>query len=244
MKPTAIITGASRGIGKAIAEEFADLGYNLALISRHREGLELVAKELEGKGGGGIYLPFQCDIRDQQQVTTAFLGINRRFGPLDVLVNNAGANSRKKLDLMSLEDWREELDTNVTGTLLCSKEAAKYMKTKSSGAIINFSSVKGKEAASSMGYGAAKAAVIGLTKCLAKQLAPFGIRVNCVAPGFIDVGMTKRLNKEEVKKYTAMIPCGRFAQPSEVAKVVSFLASPAASYIIGATIDINGGYLM
>lgn len=242
-KQTVVITGASRGIGVYIAEEFAARGYDLALIARSREQLNDVAAGIAAQHPISAK-PYVCDIRQAAQVVKTFEAIRADFSSLDVLVNNAGANSRKKMDVIAEAEWTEELETNVTGTFLCAREAARYMKEQKSGAIINISSIKGKEATSSPGYGAAKTAVIGLTRCLAKQLAPQGIRVNCVAPGFIDIGMTKLLSAEEAKKYLAMIPCARFGAPEEVAKVVAFLASAEASYIIGATIDVNGGYLM
>lgn len=251
---TAVITGASRGIGRAIAVEFAGLGYNLALISRHREDLELVVKELEREGRSRTSLPFQCDLRNQQQVTATFLEINQYFSRIDVLVNNAGVNSRRtfnpkeeqwfqELD-KNLQDWNEEIQTNLTGTYLCSYLAAGYMLKQRSGSIINISSIKGIEPTTSPGYGASKAGVIKLSKDFAKALAPSGIRVNCIAPGFIDTGMTTELSEEKKESYRKMIPQGRFGTVEEVAKVVAFLASDGSSYVNGAVFNVNGGYLM
>jgi 3-oxoacyl-[acyl-carrier protein] reductase len=193
-----------------------------------------------------------------------FPKIVEKYGSIDVLVNNAGVNSRITADLSQVMDWvmadydkcisdiekrlsgfRNELGTNLVGPYLTSYIAANYMaRNDSDSSIINISSIKGKEPTSSPGYGASKAGLIKLTRDCAKAFAQYDIRVNCVAPGFIDCGLTSELSDEKKTAYKKMIPMARFGQPREIAKVVSFLASEDASYITGATIDVNGGYLM
>jgi len=252
---TAVITGASRGIGRAIAERFALEGYDLALLSRHKEDVEKVAQEISERSMKTMHVPYECDIRDSAQVRDTFCKIMRKFGSINVLVNNAGINSRKVLNKNSLDSWfddfqenlagfQDEIATNLTGAYSCSYFAAGQMlKQTSGGVIINISSIKGKEATSSPGYGASKAGIIKLTRDFAKTLAP-QIRVNCIAPGFIDTGMTTELPEDKKKEYRKMIPQARFGTVEEVAKLVSFLASKDSAYITGACIDINGGYLM
>lgn len=247
---TAIVTGASRGIGKAISAEFSKKGYNVVLISRHYAEVEQTAMEISNSTHG-VCVPFECDIRNKNQMAEIFETVIKRFGSIDVLVNNAGVNSRKTLDQKkwsenfegNLSGWDEEIAINLTGVYICSYLAGGYMIKQKTGCIINISSIKGKEATSSPGYGASKSGVIHLTKDFAKALAPY-IRVNCVAPGFIDTGMTSELPDDKKNAYKKMIPQERFGTVDEVAKSVVFLASDDASYITGTTIDVNGGYLM
>jgi 3-oxoacyl-[acyl-carrier protein] reductase len=253
---TVVITGASRGIGKAIAQEFADRNFNVALVSRNLDDLMLVTSELKARTKDlGIYIPFQCDINDAEKVKQTFEEIYEKMGSIDVLVNNAGVNSRRSLNPQDvkrwLEDfeanlsgWKDELATNLTGAYICSYLAAGYMLKQKYGVIINISSIKGKEPTSSPGYGASKAGVIKLTKDFAKALAGNNIRVNCIAPGFIDTGMTTELPDDKKQQYRKMIPQGRFGNVEEIARVAFFLASDASSYITGTTVDVNGGYLM
>jgi 3-oxoacyl-[acyl-carrier protein] reductase len=201
-------------------------------------------KQLQAKHGAIKCKTYVCDITSEAQVQQTFASIRREFSSIDVLLNNAGANSRKKVDSYTLIDWEMEINANLTGTFLNSMAAFHYMKQQGAGHIVNFSSIKGKEATSSIGYGAAKSGVIGLTKSLAKQLIAHGVYVNCIAPGFIDAGMTHLLSADELKHYLKMIPLGRIGSIKEVYSVIKFLISPASSYIVGATIDVNGGYLM
>ncbi len=254
MTKTAIITGASRGIGKAIAEEFAKQKYTLCLISRKYREVNQVLEELGEKYHVGGYAG-ECDVRDPKQVQLVFKRFYEEFGSIDVLVNNAGINSRRALNPNNLENWLtdfqanlegfdSELATNLRGAFICSYLAAYYMQKQKSGVIINISSIKGKEATTSPGYGASKAGVIKLTRDFAKALAPFGIRVNCIAPGFINTGLTAELPQDKQAAYKALIPKGRFGTPEEIARVAFFLASDNSSYMTGTTLDVNGGYLM
>lgn len=246
---TAVVTGASRGIGRAIAKLLAENGFRVALISRNKTDLDKVIKTLKNQDLHNAYL---CDVRERNQVIETFQRINSDFGRIDILVNNAGINSRQTVKLGSKQDmqkrleanhkgWDNELTTNLTGTYLCSYVASMHMD---SGSIINISSVKAKETTSSPGYGASKAGVEKLTKDLAKALSKKIIRVNCIAPGFIDTGLTAELSDEKKQHYMSLIPMKRFGRPSEIASVVMFLVSKQSSYITGTIIHVNGGYYM
>src|SRR3989344_3457814 len=266
---TVIVTGASRGIGKAVAEEFALNGDNVALISRrynvkHYTELGRTLEELRNKIGDNwhwkrenepLCLGFECDVSNKRKIKDCFHEIYEKFGSIDVLVNNAGINSRKSLNAGdtakwfdslddNLEGFDEEIDVNLRGTFICSYVAAGYMLKNERGSIINISSVKGIEATTSLGYGASKAGVIKLTRDFARALGPYEIRVNCVAPGFVDCGMTSELSDDKKIKYKEMIPCKRFGSVEEIAKTVRFLASDNASYINGECINVNGGFLV
>ncbi len=265
----AIVTGASRGIGRAIAEELALNGYYVALTSRnydtrHYTELGKTLGELREKisknwvwrkDSEPSCLGFECDISDKSKVKDCFNEIYERLGSIDVLVNNAGINSRRFLDTKNIDKWFDnledslegfdsEIDTNLRGGFICSYIAAGHMLKQGYGRIINISSIKGIEATTSLGYGASKAGLIKLTRDFAKALGAYGIRVNCVAPGFINCGMTSELNEEKKEDYRKKIPNGRFGSVEEIAKTVRFLASDEASYINGETINVSGGYLM
>jgi len=238
----AVVTGASRGIGRAIAIELAKNGADVAVMARHSDPLHNISSEIQAIGRRSMALV--GDVTDQIKITELFSEVNQELGSIDILVNNAGINSRKNLEVLDECDWDTEIDTNLKGVFLCSKAAAYFMKKAGRGWIINISSVKGKEATTSMAYGASKAGVIGLTKSLAKQLIRYNIYVNCIAPGFINTGMSQLLSSSETESYLTKIPIGRLGEPEEIARVVCFLASPASSYVVGATINVNGGYMM
>jgi NAD(P)-dependent dehydrogenase (short-subunit alcohol dehydrogenase family) len=199
-------------------------------------------RDLRAEGYDAI--GFTCDVSDSRRVGAVFKEVFDHSGRIDVLVNNAGTNSRKGVHEITEADWNEEIGTNLTGAFNCCREVVNYMTQLSGGCIVNISSNKGREPTTSAGYGASKAGIIGLTRTFAKQLARKGIRVNCVAPGLVDTGMTGMLSAAEKQKYIEAIPLGRIGQPLEIAEVVRFLASPAASYIVGATLNVNGGILM
>jgi len=252
-RKSVIVTGASRGIGKAIAMKFAAAGYNVALLSRHHDEVEAAARCLrsapEHVSERGMLLPIECDVGSEEAVVRAFSRIYQDFGRIDVLVNNAGINSRKTADdalEQALRGFDDEVKVNMRGPYVCSLVAKGFMASQPGhgGSIVNISSVKGKEPTTGPAYGATKAGVIKLTMDLAKAFAKHGIRVNCVAPGFIDTGMTAELPEAKKQAYRSMIPLERFGSAEEVANVVFFLASADASYITGATLDVNGGYLM
>ena len=238
---TVLVTGSTRGIGRAIAEEFAKHGANVIVSGTVKERAQEVAKELSEKYGVNT-LGVGMDVSDPRSVEDAFREINAAFGGVDILVNNAGITRDTLFLRMKTEDWQKVLDVNLTGTFLVTKQVVRYMTKKRWGRIINISSVVGFTGnVGQVNYATTKAGLIGFTKSLAKELAPRNVLVNAVAPGFIETDMTENLKEEIKEEYRKQIPLGRFGKPEEVAKVVLFLASPMADYITGETIHVNGG---
>ncbi|HIO42357.1 MAG TPA: 3-oxoacyl-[acyl-carrier-protein] reductase [Aquifex sp.] len=238
---TVLVTGSTRGIGKAIAEEFAKHGANVIVSGTVKERAQEVAKELAEKYGVNT-LGVGMDVSDPRSVEDAFKEINAAFGGVDILVNNAGITRDTLFLRMKTEDWQKVLDVNLTGAFLVTKQVVRYMTKKRWGRIINISSVVGFTGnVGQVNYATTKAGLIGFTKSLAKELAPRNVLVNAVAPGFIETDMTENLKEEIKEEYKKQIPLGRFGKPEEVAKVVLFLASPMADYITGETVHVNGG---
>ena len=238
---TVLVTGSTRGIGKAIAEEFAKHGANVIVSGTVKERAQEVAKELAEKYGVNT-LGVGMDVADPRSVEGAFKEINAAFGGVDILVNNAGITRDTLFLRMKTDDWQKVLDVNLTGAFLVTKQVVRYMTKKRWGRIINISSVVGFTGnVGQVNYATTKAGLIGFTKSLAKELAPRNVLVNAVAPGFIETDMTENLKEEIKEEYKKQIPLGRFGKPEEVAKVVLFLASPMADYITGETIHVNGG---
>ena len=238
---TVLVTGSTRGIGRAIAEEFAKHGANVIVSGTVKERAQEVAKELSEKYGVKT-LGVGMDVSDPESVESAFKEINAAFGGVDILVNNAGITRDTLFLRMKPEDWQKVLDVNLTGTFLVTKQAVRHMVKKRWGRIINISSVVGFTGnVGQVNYATTKAGLIGFTKSLAKELAPRNVLVNAVAPGFIETDMTENLKEEIKNEYKKQIPLGRFGKPEEVARVVLFLASPMADYITGETIHVNGG---
>lgn len=239
MAKTVLITGASRGIGAATAEIFADNGYNVIInYNKNRERAEQIAQ----KTGGKI---IQADISDIIQTGKMVDDIISEFKKIDVLVNNAGISVTGTFDSISDEDARRLFDVNIFGTFNCTKLVLPHMLRRKYGKIINVSSMWGQVGAScEVHYSASKAAVIGFTKALAKEVGPSGITVNCVSPGFISTDMTACYTKEEVNAICEEIPVGRTGSPYEVAQAVFYLASEQASYITGQILGINGGMIV
>lgn len=230
---TVLITGASHGIGKAIAKEFAQNGYNVVInYNSSKKEAEELSKEING-------ILVKADVCKENEVEQMFDLVKQKIGKIDVLVNNAGVALKQMVCDTSLQEWQKVLDINLTGTFLTSKYALKDMMY-SGGKIINISSVFGLSGASCEGaYSAAKAGVIGLTKSMAKEYA--NVCVNCVCPGAIETKMNNNLSLEEKQKLIEEIPTGRLGTCEEVAKTILFLASDAADYITGQIISINGG---
>jgi 3-oxoacyl-[acyl-carrier protein] reductase len=238
----AIVTGASRGIGKAIAQELAQLGANVVVnYASSSQAAEDIVAEITSAGGGAIAL--QADVSQADQVDSLFNAAIDKFKGIDILVNNAGITRDTLLLRMKPEDWQAVIDLNLTGVFLCTRAASKIMLKQRSGRIINIASVAGQMGnPGQANYSAAKAGVIGFTKTVAKELASRGITVNAVAPGFIATDMTENLKSEEILKF---IPLGRYGQPEEIAGMVRFLAAdPAAAYITGQVFNVDGGMVM
>ena len=244
MEKSALITGATRGIGKQIAITLAKQGYNIALNYRkENEELENTKKEIEEIGVQ--VLAVKGDVANFEECENFVKQVIERFGQIDVLVNNAGITKDMLLMRMKKEDFEQVIDTNLVGTFNVTKNVVPYMMKARSGRIINISSVVGISGnAGQTNYSASKAGIIGFTKSLAKEIASRNILVNAVAPGFIETNMTDVL-KDDVKQEIAKnIPLRRMGTTQDVANVVKFLASDDSSYITGQVINVDGGMLM
>ncbi len=238
---TALITGSTRGIGKAIAQYLAKAGARVIITGRDQGRAEEVAKEI-AQTYGVETLGVAMDMSEKDSITSAYERIESLFGGVDILVNNAGITKDKLFLRMSLEDWEEVLRVNLTGTFLITSLAIKSMLKKRWGRIVNISSVVGFTGnIGQVNYSSTKSALIGFTKSLAKELASRNITVNAVAPGFIETDMTSVLSDELKQAYLKNIPLGRFGKPEDVAGAVVFLCSDYASYITGEVLHVNGG---
>ncbi len=240
----ALVTGAARGIGRAIAAALSrpDVRIYLNDVLPEAEAQESL-REVEAKGARAAYLPF--NVADLSQVEQAVDTILQESGRLDILVNNAGITRDQLLVRMREEDWDQVLAVNLKGAFNCIKAAAKPMIKQRFGRIINISSVVGLMGnAGQANYVASKAGLAGLTKSVARELASRGITVNAVAPGFIETAMTRALPEKTREAMLSQIPLNRFGTPEEVAQVVAFLASEQAAYITGQVVHVNGGMLM
>jgi 3-oxoacyl-[acyl-carrier protein] reductase len=240
----AIVTGGARGIGKAIALAFVREGAKVALVDVDKEKLEVLKNEIEKKKGKVIVIP--CDITKSSDVKEMVDQVRKGFSRIDILVNNAGIIRRGTIETVTEEDWDRVIEVNLKGTFNCCKAVAGIMKQQGYGKIINVSSIAGKmgDITSAPGYGPSKAGVDALTKTLARQLAPYGINVNGVAPHAIETEMSAQWSEERRKEIIASIPLGRLGKPEDVATAVLFLASDEASFITGEILDVNGGALM
>lgn len=238
---TAFITGASRGIGAAVAEELAAAGYHLALVARNRELLTKKGRELQET----YHVTCIClcgDVGEPDFVAEAFERVREAFGQVDVLVNNTGISHIGLLSDMSLEQWNRVMDTNLTSVFLCCRQAIPGMVARRQGRIINISSVWGNVGAScEAAYSASKGGMNALTKALGKELAPSGIAVNAIACGVVDTDMNRCFSEEERKALMEEIPAGRFAEPKEAAQLVRALAE-APPYLTGQVITMDGGW--
>ena len=240
----ALVTGASRGIGKAIALGLAENGAAVAVNYSSSESSALEVAEIIRKNGGKAEI-FQARVNEEAEVEEMFSAVEKKLGPVDILVNNAGITKDNLLMRMKTEEWDMVIDVNLKGAFLCTRRALKGMMKNRYGKIINISSVVGFSGnAGQFNYSATKAGVIGMTKSAALECASRGIRVNAVAPGFIETDMTSVL-KDDVKAEIAKnIPLKRMGTAEDVANVVKFLASEDSSYITGQVINVDGGMLM
>lgn len=239
----ALVTGASRGLGQAIAWALAEAGCNVAVNARTEEGLAETLAGIQKRGRKGAAVP--ADVSDEAAVQAMVESAHKQLGGLDILVNNAGVWGGSYSVRIRKADWDRVIQTNLTGVFLVAKAAAKLMMKQRSGKIINLSSVLGfRGSPQSAAYGAAKAGVIQLTRVLAIEMGPVGVQVNAIAPGFFDTDMTRAYTKDKqaaMEEYLSKIPAKRYGRPEELGGLVVFLASPAADLITGQTVVIDGG---
>ncbi len=240
----ALVTGGGRGIGKSVSLELAKRGAHVVVnYSRSSDAAEAVKKEIESAGGSAETVAF--DVSDSTAVDTALKAIIKEHGRLDVLVNNAGIALDNLLVRTKDDEWDKTLAVNLSGTFYCCRAVAKTMMKARSGRIINISSVIGESGnAGQAAYSASKAALIGLTKSLAKELASRGVTVNCVTPGYIQTDMTAGMGDDATGAVLENIPLGRLGTSEDIADSVAFLASPSAGYITGQVLGVNGGMYM
>ncbi len=237
---TALVTGASQGIGEAVARRLAAQGARVVLAARNVAKLEALAADLSAAGAAAAVLPH--DLARSEEIPDRLKALPEGFGEIDVLVNNAGVTADNLLLRMSLEQWNEVLTTNLTGTFLVTKELLRGMMKRRWGRVVTISSVVGVMGnAGQANYAAAKAGLIGFTKSVAKELASRGVTANVVAPGFIETAMTAALPEETRKRMFDDIPAGRLGTPDDVAAAVCYLASAEASYVTGQVLHVIGG---
>ena len=237
----ALVTGASRGIGKAIAEQLAAAGAVVVGTATSDAGADNISSYLSPLGGKGMCL----NVTDADSVSTVIKAITTEFGDVSILVNNAGITKDNLLMMMKDDQWNDIIETNLTSIYRLSKAVVRKMMKARKGRIINVASVVGLTGnPGQTNYSASKAGMLGFTKSLAREIGSRNITVNCVAPGFIDTDMTKELPEEQRNALISQIPLSRLGDPADIASAVSFLASPTAAYITGETINVNGGMYM
>ncbi|ANU19676.1 3-oxoacyl-[acyl-carrier-protein] reductase [Planococcus plakortidis] len=241
---TAIVTGASRGIGAAIARRFAEEGANIVVnYSGSQEKAEAVVAEIEQAGGKAVAV--KANVADAEAVKALADVAMKEFGSIDILVNNAGITRDNLMMRMKEDEWDDVINTNLKGVFLCTKAVTRQMMKQRAGRIVNIASIVGVMGnAGQANYVAAKAGVIGLTKTTARELASRGITANAVAPGFITTDMTEKLGDDVQSSMLAQIPLARFGAPEDVANAALYLASDEASYVTGQTLHLDGGMVM
>lgn len=237
----ALVTGGSRGIGRAIAQTLAEGGARVAVVARNAEGAERAAAELPGDGHAG----YACDVADGDAVNAVVARISDELGAVSILVNNAGVTRDNLLLRMKEDDWSTVMDVNLKGAFHTVKAVAKGMMKRREGAIINVTSVVGLMGnAGQANYAASKAGLVGFTKSVARELASRGIRCNAVAPGYIRTDMTADLGDSQTEALQSGIPLQRLGEPEDISAVVRFLAGPGARYITGQVLAVDGGMVM
>lgn len=244
-RKTAIVTGGSRGIGKAIATELASENYNIVINYNSSEKKANELKSFLESEYDIKVLSLQCDVSKFDDVKKMYKKVKKEFDTIDILINNAGITKDNLILRMKEEDFDKVIDINLKGTFNCAKIFGRHMLKQKSGKIVNISSVVGRMGnAGQSNYAASKAGVIGLTKSLAKEFATRGINVNAVAPGFIESAMTDKLDESVIKYYKDNIPLGNMGKPEDVAKAVKFLCSSDSDYITGQVLNVGGGLLI
>lgn len=241
---TAVVTGASRGIGAATALELSGMGYAVAVnYLKNKEAAENVVKKITDLGGTAVAV--KADVSDPREAAQMFRFVSESLGSIAVLVNNAGVSHIGLLQDMSDDDIRQIVGVDLLGAIYCSREASEIMLRNKYGSIINIASMWGEVGASCEAvYSACKAGIIGFTKALAKELGPSGIRVNCVSPGVIKTDMNRELDEETIRELAEETPLLRIGTPEDVAKAVAFLAREEASFITGQVLPVNGGFIV
>lgn len=245
MLNTAVVTGGAKGIGAAISVALAKAGYNVIMgYKTSRERAEELAKVIIS-GYGVSCEAVYCDVTDRESARNIVDIAAKKYGSVDILVNNAGVAQQKLFTDITDDDWNEMIGVNLTGVFNTCRVASKYMVSQKSGSIVNISSMWGQVGAScEVHYSAAKAGVIGLTKALAKELAPSGVRVNCVCPGVVMTDMMKDFSEETLRELSEETPLGKLGTPKEIADAVAFLCSDRASFITGQVLGVNGGFVI
>jgi len=242
---TAIVTGASSGLGVTFAETLAELGVNLVIAARRYEKLVKVADEIRNRFNVKV-VPIKADVSQEDQVTKMVETAVEKFGSLEILVNNAGVASLSPSIEISLEEWKKVIDINLTGVFLCARTAAREMIKRKYGKIINIASIYGAvgDVFPTAPYYASKGAVINLTRALAIEWAPYKINVNAIAPGFFPSEMTQPVFQDEktLKYILSRTPLGRIGEPLDLKAALTYLASPASNYVTGQTIFVDGGW--
>ena len=237
----AIVTGGSRGIGRAIAQELAEAGARVAIVARNGERASAAAAELPGEGHTG----FACDVADPQQVNSTLEAVEAELGPVGVLVNNAGITRDNILLRMKDEEFDDVIASNLKGAFNFTRAVTRGMMKRRGGAILNITSVVGLMGnAGQVNYAASKAGMVGMTKSVARELASRGVRCNAIAPGFIRTDMTDSLTESQVESLMTQIPLARLGEPSEIAGAARFLVGPGGRYITGQVLAVDGGMAM
>ena len=239
----AIITGASQGIGKGMAETFSKAGAHVACVSRNKDNLKSVADSLIKNGGAASF--YTCDVSSLDAFQNTIKEIAENHGSVDILVNNAGICKDKLIMRMSEDEWNKVININLNGAFNGIKAVSQIMIKQRAGRIINISSIVGLIGnPGQANYAASKAGLIGLSKSAAKELAPRGITVNAIAPGYIATDMTDQITGQAKESLITKIPLGRIGSPSDIAASALFLASDEAGYITGQTLTVDGGMVM
>ena len=241
----AVVSGAARGIGFAVTKRLVDEGARVAMLDVNRETLDAAMDEMAKKTGAGEKVrTFECNVADRANVNSVMAVVEEQLGPVDILVNNAGITRDAMFHKMRDEEWDAVLSINLGGIYNCCKAVIEGMRTRKYGKIVNFASVSAFGNIGQTNYGASKAAVIGFTKCLAREAARNNITVNAIAPSYVNTDMLRAVPDNVMEKFLASIPLGRLAEPEEIASVTAFLCSDDSSFVTGECIVVSGGSYM